>query len=299
MGLSSLVRPVGEFLWPIAWTPTLATRIRSLRTRAAIATLAAVLAAAPVFAWSARNEHVVGTFMLSTDGAITLYYYLGAAILAVYHHASIDQQQQSLEHQAGVSDWMETPASLSGYMARRTAEIMVEHPIATIEVELFSFLRLALAPEEAWVREWLNLEGTPDAGEPWYLHMSARSRDILQHPLLCLLMFWQIAWLYVVWLGVWRIWRFTYTQWSELDREARNAIAFMFVTMAILFLLSAPAGSATAGRLRVAFAPFLAILASMGWIRRESLTETGQVNVDNETRGGQRIASSRRIRRIL
>jgi hypothetical protein len=274
LGLCSLVRSIGAFLWPFAWVPALAAPIRSLRTRAVLAIMAAVLAIAPVLAWSARNERVANSFTLSTDGPINFYYYLGGAILAAHSHSSIAEQQQSLERQAGVSNWLETPAVLDGFMIRRTAGIIAKHPFTTLRVELFSFLRLALAPEEAWVRGWLNLKDLPYMGEPWYLHMSARARDILQHPVLFLLLLWQVAWLVFVWIGVCRISVLLFTPRAHLNQGARTAIAIMLGVVGVLFVLSAPSGSATAGRLRVAFVPLLAMLAAMGWTSPE-ISETG------------------------
>lgn len=268
-GLCALVRPIGEFLWPAAWIPILFASDSNHRKRLFYAIFAAVISLAPIVGWSIRNQRVMGSFALSTEGPITLYYFTAGAILAADSHSTLWPSIHILEHQAGVASWADTPARLNGELLRRTARIMAAHPIATLEFELFSFVRMALAPDEAYLRGWLHSGKTPFAGEPLFMHLRARIANILEHPMLASLLFFQVAWLVFVWIGVGRAGALLF---RAREREgcsgARFSIALLLYVAGTLYLISG-ATPASAGRIRMAFVPALVMLAAIGWTRNE------------------------------
>jgi 4-amino-4-deoxy-L-arabinose transferase-like glycosyltransferase len=267
LGVAALVRPLAVFLWPFAWLAALAAPLPTRRTRATVVIAAAVLAIAPVLAWSARNERAANSFSLSTDGPITMYYSVGGGILSTADHTSVAQQYQRLEAAANVAHSEDTPATLNGFMMRRAVRIAVEHPAAALKFELFSFLRMALAPDDAWVRGLVRAGPPPYVGEPYFMHAGARARDILGHPSLLLLLALQLCWLAVVWVGSGRV--FVALAAGEVPHRARNAVAILLGVTGTLIVLCA-ASAAPSGRMRVSFAPMLAMLAAMGWLRPQS-----------------------------
>ena len=273
LSVSPLIRPVGMFLWPFAWVPIMVIPRQTLAKRKVFVIATAILSLTPVLAWSARNKHSANSFAFSTEGPVTAYYFIGGGVLATSYHTTVWQQIDNLEKELGVEDLLDTPATLDGLMISRVISIVAEHPKAAIEFEFFNALRMALAPDEAALRGWLRVGATPYMGEPYFMHFWGRVRDMLKHPGLLMLLSAQGCWLVVVWTGVGRFIVDCVTSWTEIPKVERWGLAMIFGSACVLAFLST-ASSASSGRMRVAFAPMIAMLAGMGWSRPENLARS-------------------------
>jgi hypothetical protein len=274
LSVSPLVRPVGMFLWPFAWVPILAMPAHTLVRRRVFVIAAAVLTLTPVLAWSARNKRLANSFTFSTEGPVTAYYFVGGGVLATSYRTTIWEQINNLEKELNVKDLLDTPATLNSLMISRAVLIAAWHPKAAIEFEFFSALRMAVAPDEAALRGWLRVGPTPYMGEPYFMHLSGRVRDMLKHPWLLLLMWAQAGWLIFVWIGIGRFFVSFVTSWREIPNVARGGLAIIFGSACVLAVLST-GSAASSGRMRVTFAPMIAMLAGMGWSGPETFARLG------------------------
>ena len=268
LSISPLIRPVGMFLWPFTWIPILAIPGETFAKRKVFVVATAIATLIPLLAWSVRNKHLTNSFAFSTEGPVTAYYFIGGGVLATSNHTAMWQQINHLEKEMHLEDLLETPPSLDGPMISGVISIIAEHPLAAFEFEFFNALRMAFAPDEAGLRGWLRVGPTPYMGEPYYMHFRGRVRDMFRHPWLLLLVGGQICWLMFVWIGVGRFFITFVTKWRAISHGACWGLSIISGSAFLLTLLSI-GSSATSGRMRVSFAPMIAMLAGMGWSRPE------------------------------
>ncbi|MGH2587453.1 MAG: glycosyltransferase family 39 protein [Dehalococcoidia bacterium] len=256
-GLATMVRPVGALLFvPLAGYAVL--RGGRYRLAAAIVTGAVILPGA----WVARNALVVNWPTLSSAHYFNLYHYAAARVAARAEGVTVTAAlQQSQQRAAPVLDGLAPPEWSHAY-ARLGMAIFRRYP-ESAAIETLASLAEMLAMGER--RNLLKIVGNRRG-----LEEGAGFRDGPRHAgaiagfvrsagaTETLLMSGQVAWnvliLLAAMLAVWRLWH-----------EERRAEAWLLgLVCAYLAGASVMEGS---GRMRLAFSPYLFVLAAYGMSR--------------------------------
>jgi 4-amino-4-deoxy-L-arabinose transferase-like glycosyltransferase len=258
-----LVRPVGVLLpllapVPFLFLPPAVSRRRTIALCVAAFALPAIL----MGGWMARNAARAGTWTLSTNVAINLYYFNAGGVVRYISDKSFPEVMDGLARDVGLPDardYPDTPAGLAPQMASRGLRILLHHPIATFILTARTFAWLVLVPDRGSLNELL---GT-DAGATSYLAATAqlgeRIRQLLRSPLLTTLVTIQFALIVVTWIGVGGALA------SLGGRTAREAALILIPFSVALSVMILAAGAEAYARYRMPAAPFLAMLAGVGW----------------------------------
>lgn len=268
-GIAILVRPIGiliPFTTPI---PFLFSATIPRRSRLAMAAIAFVLPTLTVIGWSARNYAESGYFGVSTEGAISLYFFRATEVVARENDAALLPTQDAMGQRLGVgmdriydAD-VQSPA-LVNRMDRMAENVLLAHPIETALMTLESAIYLALFPMRTQVA---NLVGTSGGSTGWGLSSGAPGAGrfkseldkVLGSPVLSALIAFQMLMLLAMWAGV---------VWALLRclRASHNYRVWVFcLTLVSMVLLVVGAGGEADVRFREPVVPLLAIVAALGY----------------------------------
>ncbi len=145
------IRPVGLPWGGAVVLLALVRPSRTARRRTAGILLAAVLFAAPLLPWMARNASVGAGFQLHTNLGHTVLDHMAAAVLAEDTGRPEETVREDLR--AGVRrefaahpDRYRTPGARNAYRVRRGRRILAEHPLTTLRLTVSPVVLLPDAP---------------------------------------------------------------------------------------------------------------------------------------------------------
>lgn len=265
LAVAILVRPVGVLLPLIAPIPFLfLPREVSRRKTVALCVAAFALPALVTGGWMARNEARTGTWTLSTNVGINLYYFKAGGVILYRTGQNFPDVMDGLARELGLPDareYPDTPPALESRMLSASARILLHDPVATFLVTARSLVWLALVPDRASLNELL---GT-DAGATSYLAATAqlgeRIRRLLRSPLLTVLVTFQFVLIVVTWIGVGR------TLAGLRGKPAREVAMILIPFSVAIAMMILAAGAEAYARFRMPAMPFLTMLAGIGWSR--------------------------------
>jgi hypothetical protein len=266
LAVDLLVRPVGILLPLLAPLPFLfLPRAVSLPRRMGLCLAAFALPAMVMGGWMARNAARTGTWTLSTNVAINLYYNNAEGVVSYLSDKSFPEVMDEFAREVGLPDahdYADTPAALAPQMASRAWRILLHHPIVSFILTARAFAWLVFVPDRGSLNQLLRT----DAGATSYLaateQLGARIRQMLHSPLLTTLVALQFALIVMTWIGVGRV-------LASLSGKTAREVALILIPLSVaLSLMILAAGPEAYARYRMPAAPFLAMLAGIGWCPR-------------------------------
>jgi hypothetical protein len=268
LGIAELVRPIGQVLCLIAPLPILFTTV-SLPKKIVMSLLALSFPVAVIVGWSYRNYQLRGIWTFSSIGAVNLYYYRAAGVLAHETGQSVDQVQVNLLRSAGrdskASDlWSKTFDEDPAEMESRGIHIVLSHPLEYAFITFKAFARSSIMPSNRPdVSSFLGHRADPTETNAFLtpsIWSSLRStfKSSWLVTIRALLSF-QLALTIFTWIGVGLALRRMRGQPRPID----GLILIPLCTS--LLLLAAAAGPEMYDRFRVPVVPMLALLAAFGW----------------------------------
>ena len=263
LAAAAMIRPTGIFLPLFAPLPFLLMKGTNWPRALVFGTLAFAIPIAIMLAWTARNQRVGGVDALSTDSAVTIFYYNAAGVLAYATHRSFDEASTELAHEIGRQEGPSaTPAKLTQAMIRESLKIFAEHPFAALVVTVRGFILVATVPDRNELNELIGTNGGGPLGLAPSFDITKRIRRTMKSPALAILVLVQLMLNLFVWVGVARgLFR---TDWNS-----KIETACILIPLAVAFVMLACAASPVAhARFRVPAIPFLAMLAGIGWLGR-------------------------------
>ena len=272
LGVAELVRPIGQVLCLIAPLPIVLTA-GALPKKIVLSFLALSIPLAVIVGWSYRNYQQRGIWTFSSIGAVNLYYYRAAGVLAHETGQSVEQVQVDLLRSAGreskASDlWSKTFDEDPAEMKSRGIQIVLSHPL------YFAFMTF-----KAFARSSVMPSNRPDVSS-FLGHRADRTETnafLTPNILSSLRSTFKSSWLVTIrallsfqltltifmWIGVGLALR----RMRGQPRPIRSLILIPLFTS--LLLLAAAAGPEMYDRFRVPVVPMLALVAAFGWTAAE------------------------------
>jgi 4-amino-4-deoxy-L-arabinose transferase-like glycosyltransferase len=280
-GAALLTRPTGivlPFLLPI---PFLIRKLE-LRVRLRDAALVLVIPLIMGVAWSARNYMVAGYPGLSTVGAINMYYYRAADVVARRNGTILAAARDSFGKQLGVPferifQANVQSAQLVNRMNRSAFRILVTHPREVVLMTVQASAYLAVAPMRSPVAAMMGTPGATagdglNAGAPSLGRLRTTLRTILLSPLLSGVVLMEAALTLVLWTGLGLAWI------RMLSAKSDYRLWVLFLSIAGLLLMLLGAGGDADTRFRCPAVPLLATVAALGyfpgWPRHQRVTSS-------------------------
>jgi hypothetical protein len=261
LGMALLVKPIAEFLIPLAILAPMLSPEVSPQKKACLALLVATGPIVCVTAWTLRNHSVAGVTTLSTIAGLNFFYYRAIGTLAF----------------ASGTGWTETlgrerPLPNTD-LSVQACGIILHHPFAFAAMTLWSFVYLCWVPDRAPLARLLGIPsvlGIQDPGSVrietlvhnmWAGHFTGLNA-IFTHELhsslvLLLLVVLQLMMVGLTWAGVMLALR------KNARHRSDTCVLFAFA-MSVLILLLASGPEAVA-RFRIPATPLLALVAAVGW----------------------------------
>jgi hypothetical protein len=276
---SVLVRPIGLLL-PLC-TPLPFLIMDTTRTRRlAIAGIAFALPALTVCAWSARNYKVAGYPGLSTVGAVNLYFYRAANVVARERNERLEVAQADFAdriREPFLSVYETHSIDLVRRLNRLAIRILLRHPFEIFAITAQSTAYMALSPMRAPLAYLLGIPTGPpslglSAGAPSLARVRAVLQGLLESPALTVLEAFQVLMVAITWIGVAR----ALLRWREASTEYRMWSLYLF-GLAVLMLALAAGGEADV-RFRVPAVPLLAVVAGLGYFATDPAHAASQSN---------------------
>ena len=271
-GFAVLVRPIGIVLPILLPLPFLAARALDRRHRNAAAAFAFALSALIVGGWFARNYSVAGYPGLSTVGAINIYYYRAADIVARQEHSLLAATRASFGARLGVPYELVYSAGVqSSELVRRMNQlgfaVIEAHPIEAAAMMVQGSVYLALAPMRTALAKTIGTAGSYEgdglnAGALSAGRVGNALHAILQSPALSVLILVQLLMTLVLWGGI----AAAIVRCVRAETEYRLWVAYL-LTCGILMLVLAAGGEADV-RFRAPVVPLLAVVAALGYFPR-------------------------------
>jgi len=265
LAAAAMIRPTGIFLPLFAPLPFLLMKGITWPRALVFGVLAFAIPIAAMLGWTARNRRVAGVGTTDTVSADIFYYYDAAGVLSYATHREFFTVENEL-HGRGDSRGNNSPSvtANTGGMVRKSIQIFLQHPIATAVVMGRGFLLVATVPDRNELNEIIGTHGAGPFGLPPSADILIRVQNMLHSPLLTMLVLLQLVVTLFVWTGVGRaILRYN----VHSKREA--SLLWIPFSLALLMLACA-AGPDAQARFRVPAVPFLAMLASIGWLGRRA-----------------------------
>jgi len=268
-GIATMVRPIGQLLFLIVPLVIASFNAISIARKIILSLLVLSVPVAIVATWSYRNYQQRGVWTFSTIGAINLYYYRAAGVIAHENGRSINVVQSYLLRSngreiVGLDLWSKTLDEDPAEMRRRAFKILLHDPSAAVVVGLDGLLRCCCALSN---RVGLSFFFGHRVGQA-----EARAfvrRNILSSVLLTLSSPWlvtfrallslQLILMIFMWIGV------GLAVWRLRSMEPLNIRLVLVLLCAAFLLLVAAAGPEATDRFRVPAVPLLALLAGFGW----------------------------------
>jgi len=201
-GCAILVRPIGVLLPIILPIPLILNPRLNIRARTINAIAAFALPAVFLVGWSGRNYEIAHYPGLSTVGAINMYYYRAADVMARRQGILLINERQAFGAKLGVryDDIYRAGVqseALAQRMNRLGLEILAHHPIQTAAMTAQAAVYLALAPIRSPLARMLGTSGESmggglNAGAPSLRRVRTVMRTILTSPLLTALVILEV-----------------------------------------------------------------------------------------------------------
>jgi hypothetical protein len=268
LGIAELVRPIGQILCLIAPLPVLFTTI-SLPKKIVLSLLALSFPLVVITGWSYRNYQQRGIWTFSSIGAVDLYYYRAAGVIAHATGQSVTQVQTALLRSAGRETkdpdlWSKTFDEDPAEMKSRGIHIVLSHPLQYAFMTFRAFARGSIMPSnrpdvDSFLghhadRTEANAFITPNffssLGSTFKSSWLLRIRALLS---------FQFGLTIFMWIGVG-------LALSRMRGQPGPSVGLVLIPFcASLLLLAAAAGPEMYDRFRVPAVPMLALVAAFGW----------------------------------
>jgi hypothetical protein len=268
LGIAELVRPIGQVLCIIAPLPIVLTT-GSLSKKIVLSILALSIPVAVIVGWSYRNYQQRGIWTFSSIGAVDLYYYRAAGVLAHETGQSVDQVQVDLLRSAGreseASDlWSKTFDEDPAEMKSRGIQIVLSHPLYFAFMTFKAFARSSVMPSNRPdVSSFLGHRADRSEANAFLTpNILSSLRSTFKSSWLVTvraLLSFQLALTIFMWIGV----GLALCRIRGRPRPIGSLILIPLCTS--LLLLAAAAGPEMYDRFRVPVVPMLALVAAFGW----------------------------------
>ena len=269
LALGEFVRPIGQVLIIVGAISALALRDITMGRRAALIVLVLSLPVLSILGWSYRNYKLRGIWTFSSIGAINLYYYRAAALIAHDSGRKFDDVQAELLRSAGrlregADLWSKTYDEDPADLQIRSRKILFQHPYALALMTLKSFIWICYAPPNRPALGEL-LAHNPDRAET----NAFVSRNIVSDIKSTLSSRWLLEMRTLISLQL-GLTLFTWTGVGLALRRFRHEPppqrwVLLILLCAAFVLVAAASGPEGNDRFRVPAMPMLALLAAFGW----------------------------------
>jgi hypothetical protein len=267
-----LVRPIGMLLPLCIPIPFLFADGIIGRRRVAIALVSSTVAALGVLGWSARNYEVAGYPGVSTIGAINLYFYRAANIVAREGGKGLEATRSQFENELGVTFenvYTTQSPDLARRLKRLAFHVLLAHPFEAALMTVQGTAYLALFPIRSQLASVIGTKGgTPglglNAGAPNIGRVRTVIQELMKSPLLAALEILQVLMIGVVWIGIGR----AFLRCRHASEEYRVWVLYL-AGLSILLLVLAAGGEADV-RFRAPVASLLAAVAGLGYFAERS-----------------------------
>ena len=265
LAAAAMIRPTGIFLPLFAPLPFLLMKAATWPRALVFGCLAFAIPIPAMMAWTARNQRVAGVGTTDTDSAGILYYYDAAGVLSYATHRDFFTVQNELHrHEDSQGDNSPSVSAKPGGLARKSMQIFLQHPFATVVVMARGFFLVATVPDRNELNDVIGTHGAGPFGLPPSADILIRVRNMLHSPLLTMLVLVQLVVTLFVWTGVGRaILR------DGVYSKGEASLLWIPFSLALLMLACA-AGPDAQARFRVPAVPFLAMLAGIGWLGKRA-----------------------------
>jgi hypothetical protein len=279
-GLAALTRPIGIVL-PLLLPLSYLTDRPIQRPRRLLAAALAVAMPLIIFAgWAARNYKVAQYAGLSTIGAIDMYYYRAADVVARQEGTILAATRESFGAHLGVSFEhifeanVQSPA-LVRRMNRLSFGILAAHPVEALLMTIQSVIYVAVTPMRSPVARMMGTAGGTagdglNAGAPSVSRIRATLRTMLASPLLTTMVLFQVLLGFLLWIGL----ALALIRCVWAGGDYRQWVLCLCASGLLLIILAA--GGEANVRFRSPAIPLLAAAAALGYFpMRESSTSIG------------------------
>jgi hypothetical protein len=265
LAIATMIRPTGIFLPLFAPLPLLLMKGSSWPRALLLAVLACAVTIAPMLVWTARNKRVAGLDTMSTDSAITIFGYNAPGVLAYATNRSFADARSELTREIGwQGDPTAIPSQLTHAMMVQSLKVFAEYPVATFVVTARGLILVATVPDRNELNQLIGTNGGGPLGLAPSYEISTRIERTLKSPALTFLVLAQLLVSLVVWAGV--VQALIRAEWNS-----KIGMACILIPLAAAFaMLLCAAGPDAHARFRVPAVPFLAMLASIGWLGRRT-----------------------------
>jgi hypothetical protein len=268
-GLAALTRPIGIALPLLLPIPFLAQRTIRRSRHLLAAGLAFGISLMIIAGWSTRNYKSERYAGVSTVGAINMYYYRAANVVARKEGTLLEATWKSFGTRLGVPyeriyNADVQSAALAHRMNSLAFKVLEANPIETFLMTAQASIYLAVTPMRSPVARMI---GTAGSSEGNGLNAGAltihRVRDtlmaVLQSPLLTAMVLLQVVLTIFLWVGI---------AWAAIhclrrDGNYRFWVLYLFGAGALLVVLAA--GGEADARFRSPAIPLLAAVAGLGY----------------------------------
>ncbi len=268
LGIAELVRPIGQVLCLIAPLPILFTTI-SLPKKIVLSLLALSFPLAVIMGWSYRNYQQRGIWTFSSIGAVDLYYYRAAGVIAHATGQSVAQVQTALLRSAGRETkdpdlWSKTFDEDPAEMKSRGIHIVLSHPLYFAFMTFKAFARSSVMPSNrpdvsSFLGHSANRTETNAFLTPNILSSLRSTFKSSWLVTVRVLLSFQLALTIFMWIGV------GLALCRIRGRPRPIGWLILIPLCASLLLLTAAAGPEMYDRFRVPAVPMLALVAAFGW----------------------------------
>ncbi len=274
-GFAVLIRPIGIILPVLLPVPFLMAHRLDRRQRLMTGAMAFAIPAVIVGGWSARNYHIARYPGLSTVGAINMYYYRAADIVARREGILLAATRASFGARLGVpyeriyEARVQSP-ELVRRMDRMGLRVVEAHPLDTAAMTLQACVYLALSPIRSPLAAMVGTAGVSagdglNAGALSAGRVRATLQTMLRSPMLSALVLFEALLTLLMWIGV----------VEALIRCARMRskeyrLWVLYLTIAGVVLMVLAAGGEADVRFRAPVVPLLAMVAAIGWFPGQS-----------------------------
>jgi hypothetical protein len=295
-GVAAMVRPIGQVLFLIIPLVIASLREMSISRKIMLSLLVLSVPIATVASWSYRNYQQRGVWTFSTIGAVDLYYYRAAGVIAHENGRSVDDVQSDLLRSdgrefVGLDLWSKTLDQDPVKLQRRAAKIVLSDPSAAVVVGIDGLLRACfMLPNRFGLSSFLGHRvGQAEAHAFISRNILSSVRATLSSPWLLTvraLLSFQLILMIFMWVGV------GLAVGRLRGAVPSNVWLVLILLCAGLLLLVAPAGPEANDRFRVPATPMLALLAAFGWGPSLSRLGTRQRQCYKPLFCGQRLPPS-------
>ena len=293
IGIAALVRPIGQVLIVEAAIPFFLCHRASTKKRIVSMCLALCLSSLVVVGWSYRNYEQRGVWTFSSVGAVNLYAFNAAGVLAYESGRGFDEVQEKLIQSApqlGIAKlsgnvtrtfaadpafvdlphdtWTNAFDADPREMERRAARILLAHPLVATFATLKGFLRNCFSVQRLALSSFF-FGGRFDSGQQQAdVGIVRKILSTLSQPWLFFLLFAEFAVLVFTWIGAGMalVW---------ICRGTFDSVGPILIPLGVaIVLLAAAAGPLQnkSDRFRVPAIPMLALVAAFGWSEYVSAT---------------------------